>query len=310
MRRFILKVLFFTLPLMAFLLAAELLLRNIPNAYSTKLENFVKKKGEIETLVLGSSHNLRAVNPHILGDNSYSMAMVAQPLQIDKRILKEHVKEMPRLKTVVLSISYFSLSKEMTDGETFNRLPFYHFFYDMDFPELAFTSSKRYSLLATTNLRDALSKIHKYYVKRKAGVVADELGWMGAGGTKLLTSQFPRDARSAFKRHEDGSTDFKKNLNELKDIISLSKEFGFRIIFVNTPKSPDYNHLLNREKQGLIDAEIQKLVKSQSNILYLNLQDDPSFSLADFRNSDHLNNSGAEKFSRLLHGYLVTGNFD
>lgn len=46
------------------LLICELALRTMPNEYSTKWNNFIKTRKDIELLILGNSHALRTINPN------------------------------------------------------------------------------------------------------------------------------------------------------------------------------------------------------------------------------------------------------
>lgn len=306
MAQFLKKLGVFIIPLLTLFSFVEYRLQTIPNEYSTKFENFDSKLGEIEVLVLGSSHALRGINPHSFTDrNVYNMAMVSQPLQIDHDILFNYRDKMPNLKTVIFSISHFSLSAEINEGEIVNRLPFYHFFYKLEFDQLSPFDIEYHSLQAALGYRNSFSTIIKNIYGEKKEIKTDSLGWMGTGGVYCDSEEeFKRNALEAVSRHEDGSYDFSTNLRLLQNIIEWANDNQVQLIFVNTPKTVWYNNLLNEDKSKLIDSIMMGLTFESDNIRYLNLKNHPEFKQSDFRNSDHLNLNGAKKLTKLLNDYI------
>jgi hypothetical protein len=226
----------------------------MPNEYTTKRQNFENQLNNIDILILGSSHALRGINPHEFKEyTAYNMAMVSQSIQMDHDILFRYNEKMPRLKVVFISLSHFTLSKKLTDGEIYNRLPFYNFFYDLKYDELKPTQLEYYSLQSTIGFRKSLLMIWNFFKKRRRKINCDNLGWMNDGGKKVTTEKFQKEARDAVKRHEDGSLDFKNNLHLLDEIAAWADSSGKQVFFVNTPKTFWYNSYHDTAKSKRID---------------------------------------------------------
>jgi hypothetical protein len=300
MKYFLKTVFLFSLPLVTIFLTYEILIRKLPNEYTTKIKNFEAQSSEIEVLILGSSHALRGINPHELKPyQAFNLAMVAQPLVVDHRLLYKYKEQLPKLKCVILSVSYFTLSQTLTEGEVKERLPYYKHFYNLEIPEVKPNSLDYYFIQFAVDFSGTAGRILRL-IKGVRIARTDSLGWMGAEGKQMNDErEFIKDANTTAQRHENNSTDFNDNLRLLKDIIDFGETNGIKIILLNTPKTKWYNNNLTGLKSDIIDAEIQNLIKETSAI-YLNYKDHPDFNVTDFRNSDHLNEEGAKKLSGLI----------
>ncbi len=89
MKKYLIRTLFIGFPIALFLLIGELALRNIPNDYSLKRDYLDKNAQNLKTLVLGSSHFYRGVNPDFLEQPAFNAAMVSQTLDYDLKILEK-----------------------------------------------------------------------------------------------------------------------------------------------------------------------------------------------------------------------------
>ncbi len=63
MKRFVIKTIYISLPILVVAILMEILLRNTPNDYLFKKQYLDKHSSEIETLILGSSHSFYGFNP-------------------------------------------------------------------------------------------------------------------------------------------------------------------------------------------------------------------------------------------------------
>lgn len=83
MKRYIIRFIIISLPIILGLIVVEILVRNIPNTYQTKNDYIIKHQNQIETLILGSSHLFMGLAPEYLDENAFSLANVSQTLDID-----------------------------------------------------------------------------------------------------------------------------------------------------------------------------------------------------------------------------------
>ena len=83
MRRFIQKVMLFASPLFLFVVASELIIRRIPNDYSYKNAYLRDNAGDVEVLVLGSSHGFYGVDPVCFSRRGFNASHLSQSLDYD-----------------------------------------------------------------------------------------------------------------------------------------------------------------------------------------------------------------------------------
>jgi hypothetical protein len=95
----------------------EALLFGAPNEYRAKNDALANGGERIRTLVLGSSHTYYGVNPDLMPPGAYNAAFVSQSLRYDSAILATRLDALPKLNTVVIPISYFSLFFQLESGQ-------------------------------------------------------------------------------------------------------------------------------------------------------------------------------------------------
>lgn len=118
MKKFLLQLIFFMLPIIISWLLIELLYRDIPNNYSIKHRG-VSFNSNTEVIILGNSHSFYGLNPDYLSKSAYNLSNISQGLQIDEVLLYKHLEKFKKLKTVIFTVDYFTLSQN--DGFPLNR---------------------------------------------------------------------------------------------------------------------------------------------------------------------------------------------
>ena len=115
MKKFLLLVFLFFLLTAVMLAAGEYAVRRIPNPYSVKREAISRFGKDTETVVLGSSHTYYGVVADSL-DRTLNLANVSQTFEYDYRILNRYIDSLPRLKRVIIPISFFSFFDPLSTG--------------------------------------------------------------------------------------------------------------------------------------------------------------------------------------------------
>ncbi|MGN1213739.1 MAG: hypothetical protein ACI4TR_02480, partial [Bacteroidaceae bacterium] len=115
MKKFLIDTAVFSLLILVPLVVAELYVRTLPNAARYKHNYMLTRSAEIETLVLGNSHTYYGVDPSVLGSHAFSLAMPSQTYRYDYYLLTHY--DMPRLKTVVLSVTYTSMFEDLDTND-------------------------------------------------------------------------------------------------------------------------------------------------------------------------------------------------
>jgi len=120
-------------------------LGKIENSYTLKKEQLESKLDLIEVLVLGSSQAARGIDPFCFTMKGYNVANISQSLYYDTRITLTYLDKMPKLKYVIINISYFSLGYQLKDCSELWRDYFYSQCWNIDYYELEKFDIKRYS---------------------------------------------------------------------------------------------------------------------------------------------------------------------
>ncbi|SDS24619.1 DUF1574 family protein [Christiangramia echinicola] len=292
MRKYLIRLLFLSLPLILFLFMGELALRNIPNDYSFKRAYLDKNSQNLKTLVLGSSHFYRGVNPALLEQPAFNAAMVSQSLDYDLKILENYDSEFQNLETIILPISYFSLFGSLETGVESWRASFYNIYYGIGNPVKFEVFNKKGS--------QTLSKVFDFYYSDIKLKLADSLGW-GRRNIKVLPEELESLGLRAAQRHT------KKNFNLLpfqlknfREIIQIANKNNWKLILVTPPAYHSYVANLNKKQLDLTIKYCKEMEEDFDNVYYYNFLQDNSFSSSDFYDADHLNQDGANKFSQML----------
>ncbi len=298
MKRFIISVIIFILPLVLLFTILEYVIRNIPNDYSFKKNHIIDKGNEIETLILGSSHTFMGVNPEYFQSVAFSLANTSQSLFYDKELLMEYNDYMPNLKKVIIPISYFSLSHKLDKGEENGRKYDYLHYMNCKTKILSNKNVKYYSAFLAKGFSKSSRAIKNYVFKGKTPISCNSYGWC-TSYSYSKRHDLKSTALTAAKRHENGSLDFSENVKHLEEIINFSRLHNFEVVLINTPTTKYYYDNLDSQKLAKIFKTCSDISEINS-IKYFNFSHDKCFTEEDFYDGDHLNDRGATKFSKLL----------
>ncbi|NQU51903.1 MAG: hypothetical protein HQ522_05140 [Bacteroidetes bacterium] len=301
MKKFIIKTIFISLPILLSGLFMEVLLRNIPNDYEFKKEYLDKNASEIETLILGSSHSFYGFNPVYFTTKTFNASHISQSLNYDFEIIKKYQFGFKQLKTIVLPISYFTLFGKLEAGSESWRVKNYILYYGLKISN----SYTDYSEVLSNKINVNLKRLGSYYIKGNSAISCTSLGW----GTNYK-SENARDlietGKTAALRHSKDINDIKYKIilrdNELtlSSIVAWCKNRNISLVLLTPPAFKTYRQNLN-EAQLNETIEIAKRIDlDNSNCIYLNLLNDTNFVSKDFYDADHLSEIGAEKLSKLI----------
>jgi hypothetical protein len=304
MKKFIKYILLFSLPVVLFLLLAEW--------YCQTQTTFVVKKkylenniNTIETLILGSSHSQNGINPEYFKSNSCNLAFGGQPISIDYFLLTKYLNRMKNLKTVVFEISphrfYNEFNTQDWNGHVYANL------YGIYYKNESF-SVKNYSFVlsdvkyfSTIFLDNFNPTIHKPKLNKYGFMVNDFHDRFSKLNNDTLK------IRKTFKMNHkfENQKNFKLNASFLAKISKECSDKKVKLVFITTPFYDTYASHIPLEAS----RQVQKLVNSIShnnNIPYFDFSKSKRFTLRDFKNDNHLNPNGAQKFSLIMDSLLTT----
>lgn len=289
MKRFVYDIAKFFLPLVALAVIMELSIRNIPNDYSYKNQYLTNHSDKIEVLFLGNSHAFYGINPKYIKGESFNAAYVSQTLDYDFKILKKYT--WGKLKCVVIPVDYFSLYMKLEQTTERWRVQDYEMYYGISSPKVS-------TELFTHKLHSNLERVFSYYFRGKDGVTCSGKGW----GTRYHSSEsldLVKTGIESAKRHTtDDDNNFNTNLSTLGLIIEWARMRNVKIVLYTSPAYKTYVANLDKVRMERTIRAVESLGVEYHNLLNTDLKAD------DFYDADHLNEIGAEKFSKKLNEFF------
>lgn len=291
MKRFIRKILIYTLPIVLVAVGLELYVESIPNSYTYKRTYLEQHAAEIKTLILGSSYAYDGVDPNVL-DAAFNLANSSQCFEDDYSLLQRNIIYLDSLKRVVLPISYSSL--QMVSSS--NRRVYYTIYMDL-YPRWPIS---KYSF-ECFNLELMLKKIAKHTLHEDI-VRCDSLG-QRIGHTldsRPATNWKETDHLIVNDRFVGKSAQgfIKENRYWLRRIALECQVSGVDLYVVVMPTLEDYRNGMPPEQIAAMYDVIGFISGKFDCVKLLDYQhwgrED------DFWNATHLNTTGAKRFTEEL----------
>jgi hypothetical protein len=309
LKTFLKNLFVFFVPVVLLLTIMEFYLRDLNTVYAWKYDNFQKVKDSTEMIVLGNSHSLYGINPGKFDIPTFNLAQTNQSLYFDKRLTLLHIKDMPKLKIVIISIDFHTLyfsSQGVRDLWGYYET-------GINYKNQLDPFGKRFRLQGYTPIV-ALGMIKKSLKNPADPVDREELatgfssankGWCYFEGTDLSAMNAPayKMRANSFNNVVHNSNERMQNLADLEDFIRRLQAMKIKVVFVTPPVHSDFLALLDPKIQLQNQNDIQYLIQKMK-VPYF---DYSNFNLQDnfFFNCDHLNRQGANLFSKSLNDSLT-----
>lgn len=294
MKAFIIRLGKFILPLFCLFLLIEFLLRSIPNDYSYKNQFLEEHIGDVECLVLGSSHAYFGINPSYLDGMVFNAAHVSQTIDYDFRIFEKFIDRGKQLNTVLLPLDYFTLFGRVELGLESWRVKNYQIYYRFI---NSLSPQSNFELLGPT-LPKNFKRIKVFLLKSKSDLLCDSLGF---GNFEREQADLLETGSTAAKRHtkEDRSY-YSESVLLFEKMINEALDRNIEVVIYTTPLYKSYRDNLDITQDSLNKVFLSSIKSAYPNVVYLDYSCDDRFLQTDFRDGDHLNTSGAKKLSLLL----------
>ncbi len=303
MRKLILKIGWFSIPIVVFCGAIELFYRFVPNDYSVKHATIPSKFKNTEVLIFGNSHTFYGLNPHYFDRPTFNLAFVSQTLYFDKLLFDTYISKFQNLKCVILHIEYTSLSELVATKENNWRKYYYRYYLKLNVPSISKFDIRKYSL-ATTRTINFNTKLMVQYCKEGSIVNCDSNGF-GIDYTPEKSIKIEKkDALKRVENVEDHLMDFTENYNRIQSMITTCNKRGIKVIILNMPVTTYFSEAVNQTKLKKIQKTCSEIAQQNKNVTYLNLFQNRTFIADDFYDVDHLNTNGAKKCSLLVNRFL------
>lgn len=307
MKKFLTALLLFFLPLVLLVIGIECYVLYYPNTFNRKAAYLKSNAAQIETLILGSSHNQNAINPEYLHRPAINLANAGQDVQLDSAVFFKSVQDLPRLNTVILEFDYLTM-EEKNDADYF-KLPWYNRFYDVKLGSVSllhrlsvYSSSPAY--FNKLIIDEINPKRFKYNLNKAGFIINDFPGIMEELKYDSLALARTSNERLKDKHTRESIKDFRFNKAKFDAIVKYCGSRNIRVIIISTPMYSTYlNHEIpakNHRREDYIN-QLQQL----PFVTYFDFEKDSRFGVHDFKNDDHLNSNGAKKFSLLIDSIVM-----
>ncbi|MEK7391938.1 MAG: hypothetical protein AAB214_05160 [Fibrobacterota bacterium] len=299
MRSFLIKTILFLLPVFLVGVCMEALLFGVPNEYRAKNDALARDGKQIHTLVLGSSHTYFGVDPDLMAPGVYNAAFVSQSLRYDSAILATRLDSLPKLNTVVIPISYFSLFFQLESGQAAALAKNYRLHLGIG---SAPNPIERLEVVQS-RLETSIDKIWMHYLDGGTPPACSPSGWgipPTKGAPDMAASGRIEAARHIGYVEQGRKHHLSENVRCLESMLRICRSRGIRVFLVTLPATRHYSSLLAPSVWNEIRDTVGRIIAVHPGTTYFDYSDVTGFDDSDYFDADHLDSSGAAKFTARL----------
>lgn len=279
----------------------EIVVRQLPNPYTDKYVWMKNHAQEVETIILGNSHAMYGIKPNLMDGKTYNLAFESQVPAYDYFLLNYFAQDYKKLKTVILPISFFTLFQRFEDMPSWWKSRYYHLYMDCDFHPYSFFYNFEIGHYPSA-LEKAGAFVEKLIEKKDLRLV-DDTGWsfmysFSERDTSMISNM--ENVQTIIKRHvSEDWTYVDEIVSSVNNIVKFCRARKIDLILITTPTWKSYYENLPPKQYERMHQLIDSIC-TKNNLPYLDYLKDDRFVYDDFYDCDHLNNIGAEKFTKIL----------
>lgn len=289
----------FLLPGLLTLGFLEFSIRKAPSHYKTLRANLEAKMPSTEILIVGGSHFMDLpINK--LPSPTFNLSNYSESLEISNQLIQRFLSQMPKLKLVVLELSYLSLEARLKDSPEYWRSFYYSQFLDVagDGGLKQLLDLRNYSQFLLHGARPSLMMLSQL-VSPIAIPTEKELPALNPNESRKL-------AYEQFQLHDSVMRDvnWELNLAALAAATERVLSQGIEILLVVAPVSLEYRANFSADKNERLEKSL-KWIRGRfpgHPVYTANYLEDSRFSLSDYYDGHHLRPEPLKRFT----GYLVS----
>ncbi len=299
-KQIVIKLFIFLLPLViAFgFIEYKLRTKHFVSSYAAKKYYLEKQLDNVETLVVGSSQMFNGIDVGYFNNNAFNIANVSQTLYYDKRLTLQYLPKLPKLKTVIVGVSYFSFFYQLCDTPEDWREEFYADYYSINGCKY---KQKNWLYLKTYQPKQALSLAFNNFKDESASTILAN-GFQPKFMQKDISDSLGLE-RVKVHNEENFANRRKEIETDLEDFVQKLTTKNIKVVFVTMPVFTTYSRHCNKNIIEQNTSFVNQLCKKY-NCKYLNYFTDERFVKDDFEDNDHLKNNGAKKLSTIINDTL------
>lgn len=261
------------------------------NHIKAKLQSLEKYKDEIEVISTGISYMANAINEKKLCKKNGNLAYPSQDLYYDYNIVDHILHEYKKVKYVLIGLSYYSFQYDMSLSSMKGNTILY---YDIIKKNHNFLDLERI-LQERKTLIDIGNKIF-----RLSEAKVPIIDWDTINSKPVSAINDENGKKQALL---DGNKNYPETVKENKEIfknyLQLLKENDIKPIVIVCPTSKYYSKYFPKRLKDEFYSIINE-TRKEYDFQFLDYFDSELFEDCDFYDVSHLNDKGAEKFTKLL----------
>ena len=265
------------------------------NSYTIKRNYMEQKSCGIKTLLLGNSYMENSINPHLMGDSVFDLAISGRWIYYDVKLLERYSSRMTNLKQVVFGMGY--------------AVPFYKSYH---FPEenKKHADNQKYRYEKFMNIR--YDKPPYYYwfgllkgyirmasLRHDNGFYKDTFGYIGYDRLEGQQNDWKnsQNIEPDIVSNPHASAQIKEYTFYLKEMARICQQNRVRFIVITPPCHDSYIVNVRQEGLDILHGMIEE-VRAEYPIEYIDyLQDEEFRADSIYFNCSHLNSIGADMFA-------------
>ncbi len=305
MKKFFINISLFILPLAVGWWLLEKKLQTVPNSYNQKKKYLEAKMAAVEVINTGSSHALNGIDPQYFSHPGFNLANITQTIYYDEAMVREYIDKMPKLKLVIIPVSYFTLHRRLQDLEEDWRMYLYYYYWHIPVPGKPIIDINKYSLMTIYTPHVTMGIIRRGF-KVDMAPKYTELGFEGKDSVGHIAAITDESGKAREQYHAKGynPANVAEGTATLAQLLELLKAKHITAVMVTTPVYRTFSSNANPQILATIAHATDSLSKA-FGCRYVNYFTDPRFGIDDFTDNDHLNYMGAAKFSKILDSEVV-----
>lgn len=302
MKKFIHNITIIGIILLLINIAIEFLLFLRPNEYSYKRAYVEEHINDIRCLLLGNSHIANALKPNLLGNDVFNMATLGRDIVYDIDLAKRYVPQMKRLEFLIIPLEYnqfyFDRQKDnpgekgKLSGLGESRKCMYYKYMGIRVDGFWYWSEI---------LNSKLDYMSRFLKNDKDAVECDSLGYRG---NNILNRKYnwkdwllPKIVDTTIDANREKQ---KLLFSRYCTLAELANAQGAKLVLLATPMYKTYNNSTNPVVIREMKSFVANLKQKYPNVEYFDYSRDKRFVDEDFWDSSHLNDIGANKFSKIV----------
>lgn len=293
-------------------------LAHLPNLYSLKAATLKARASDIQVLVLGGCDAQAAFKPSAWKNPGFNLASANQSPVVSSQLFLKWESELPRLKTILLSTSYFAWQSYLPLGDEYWRNYFYFRLWGIrgELDVFRFLDIRGASLFFLywpyskwVLFNDNVPSYSPLITERMPFLQSlPEDGYLPFDRSTARTFDEQQVLRSTELLHRSLRAELQiPNMTAVRTMLTRARQRGIRVYFVKTPVAPVFGRLMSPNLGAKEDEMLATFALDYgSSVLDFRKPPGggpgswPQWTDSDFADPAHLSAQGAAKLSEFL----------